>query len=180
MTSAQDTTPTVNLSESDINVTSSEFLNTTITVEASTREVFTGRWAVFNDPNLHPSLIPDSLEEREGLRVVLLVSSWTTITYGGYTAPMMKINHEKLMRYYYTEHQEKNGYITLCAGLVAGPHRSFFCYNQTKQAIDKYAKYQTFDFVWENSKEAFLSDMIILPVIFVIGSIGKSAESLFN
>ena len=75
--------------------------------QQTTREVFTGRWAVFNDPRVHPRLIPDDPVEREGLRVVLLVSTWITDNVGGYKTYALKMNHDKLMRYYYTEHGEQ-------------------------------------------------------------------------
>ena len=41
------------------------------------RHIYTGRWSVFNDPNLDQSIIPDDEVQREALRVGLLVTYWT-------------------------------------------------------------------------------------------------------
>ncbi len=47
------------------------------------RPVFTGRWAVFNDPLLPLSMIPDDPAQREGLRVGMVLGVWTE-DYGKY------------------------------------------------------------------------------------------------
>ena len=41
------------------------------------RYIYTGRWSVFNDPNLDQSIRPDDEVQREALRVGLLVTYWT-------------------------------------------------------------------------------------------------------
>ena len=146
----------------------------TAEAELITREVFTGKRSVFNDPMLDPRLIPDDPVEREGLRVALLVSTWRPLDLGEFKINIMKINHEKLMQYYYSEYGAQNGYITLCAGyLMPGDTKDLFCYNVTQKELDKYATYQTFDFIMENVKEAFLTDMVVLPLVFIFGIFGK-------
>ena len=151
-------------------------LSTTET-EMQTREVFTGRWSVFNDPMLDPRLIPDDPEQREGLRVTLLVSTWAPYDLDGNIAYIIKVNKQKLKEYYYREHRAKDGYITLCTGVMCGSHKIFICYNTSQEKIDKYATYQTFDFVMENLKEAFLTDMIIMPLVFIFGVFGKMFQN---
>ena len=146
---------------------------TTPGAQQTTREIFTGRWAVFNDPLLDHRLIPDDPVNREGLRIALLVSTWTTREIGIYKVPTLAVDFEKLMRYYYTEHEEKDGYIPLCIGGVIGPSVELYCWNSTKEDVDKYAKYRTFEFVLENTKEAFISDMVVLPLVFILGVFGK-------
>ena len=124
---------------------------------------------MFNDPKLDPRLIPDDPVEGEGLRVMLLVSTWAPYEVDGHKTYVMKVNKQKLMQYYYSEHGAKNGYITLCSGVMRGSQKIFFCYNTSQEELDKYATYQTFDFVMENVKEAFLTDMITMPLVFIFG-----------
>ena len=83
------------------------------------------------------------------------------------------------MEYYYREHGAKNGYITLCIGVMLGSQKIFICYNTSQEALDKYATYQTFDFVMANVKEAFLTDMIILPLVLIFGVFGTMFHKLF-
>ena len=134
---------------------------------------------MFNDPMLDPRLIPDDPVEREALRVILLVSTWAPFELDGHKTYIMKVNHQKLMEYYYGEHGAKSGYITLCGGVMLGPQKVFICYNTSQEGLDKYAKYQTFDFVMENIKEAFLTDVIIMPLVFIFGVFGKMFQKLY-
>ena len=69
------------------------------------RYVYTGRWSVFNDPNLDQSIIPDDEDQRERLRVGLLVSDWGYLNLGGslwYRIIIM--DNSKLVTYYHTYH----------------------------------------------------------------------------
>ena len=140
----------------------------TTSLETTTREVFTGRWEVFNDPMLDPRLIPDDPMEREGLRTLLLVSAW----YDDNGITMMKLDFHKLMLYYYNEYQQKDDILTHCGGAMIGSVKVFFCWNETKDTIDKTDSFGTFEYIMENTKEAFVSDMVILPIIWLIGTVG--------
>ena len=140
----------------------------TTSFEATTREVFSGKWEVFNDPMLDPRLIPDDPMEREGLKTMLLVSNW----FDNNGVIQMKVDYQKVMRYYYTEHEEKDGFLTLCGGTMIGSWRLLICFNLTKEEIDKFDNYGTLEYILENNKEAFLSDMILLPIIGLVGVIG--------
>lgn len=150
--------------------------NATATMETVTQEIFTGRWEVFNDPLLDRRLIPDDPAQREGLRVMLLVSTWFTQVIHGYDVINMKLNYQKLMHYYYQEFGNVDGYITLCYGAMVGPFKIFSCLNITKEQIDANDDYGTFQWVWENLKAAFLVDIIIMPLIFLIGIFGEYSE----
>ena len=104
----------------------------------------------------------------------VLCSTWHPMVYNGFPTITMKLNHEKVMRYYYTEYGQREVYLTMCFGLMTAPNTKFFtCFNSTKEAIDKYATYQTFDYIMENLKEAFISDLVIMPLIFILGIFGK-------
>ena len=140
----------------------------TTSFETTTREMFTGRWEVFNDPLLDPRLIPDDPVEREGLRTVLLNSNW----FDNKGITQLKINYQKLRTYFYTEHEQKDGYLTLCGGATVGSWIFFTCWNLTKEDIDRYDDYGTFKFIIEKNKAAFYCDMVILPVICLLGVTG--------
>ena len=148
--------------------------NVSTTMDTVTRESFTGRYEVFNDPLLDHRLIPDDPAEREGLRVMLLVSNWYSTVIFGYDVINMDLNYQKLMQYYYKEFGNTDGYITLCYGAMVGTYKSFNCFNVTKAEIDANDDYGTFRWVFENAKTAFLSDIIIMPLIFFIGIFGKN------
>ena len=141
----------------------------TVSFEPTTREIFTGKWEVFNDPMLDPRLIPDDPMERELLRIMLLVSTW----YEDNGIIYMKVNYKKASRYYYNEHEEKGGFLTLCAGTMVGSWKFFTCWNLTKEEIDRYNNFGTFKYITDNKiKVAFFTDMVLLPIICVLGLIG--------
>ena len=140
----------------------------TTSFETTTREVFTGRWEVFNDPLLDPRLISDDPVEREGLRTLLLNSNW----FDNNDIIQMTIDYQKVRTYFYTEHEQKDGYLTLCGGAMFGSDRFFTCWNMTKEDIDKYDTYGTFKFIVENNIVAFVSDMVILLIVGTLGLIG--------
>ena len=142
----------------------------TVSFEPTIREMFTGKWEVFNDPMLDPHLIPDDPMEREGLRIMLLVST----LHDNNGRIEMKLNYQKVSRYYYNEHEQKGGFLTLCAGTMVGSLRVFFCWNLTKEDIEKYDNFGSLEFITENDfKVAFFTDMVLLPIICVLGLIGK-------
>ena len=141
----------------------------TSSFETPTREIFTGRWEVFNDPLLDPRLIPDDPVEREGLRTMLLVSNW----YDDNGIITMKIDYHKVMLYYYNEHQQKDDILRLCGGTMIGSQKVFLCWNYTKNQIDKRDSYGTFEYIMANTKETFLLDTILFPIICLTGTIGK-------
>ena len=128
----------------------SSMQNISTTMETVTREMFTGRWEVFNDPLLDPRLIPDDPEQREGLRVMLLCSNWYSTVIFGYDVINMDLSYQKLMQYYYKEFGNTDGYLTLCYGAMVGTYKSFACFNVTKAEIDANDDYGTFQWVFEN------------------------------
>ena len=118
---------------------------------------------------LDPRLIPDDPMEREGLRTLLLVSNW----YDDNGIITMKLDYHKVMLYYYNEHQQKDDILRLCGGTMIDSLKVFFCWNFTKDHIDKSDSYGTFEYIMENTKETFLLDTILLPIICLTGTIGK-------
>ena len=81
--------------------------------------------------------------EREWLRNMLLVSKW--VDSGG--TIQMRIDYQELMRYYYTEHDQKDGMLTLCGGAMIGSYKFFTCWNMTKEHIDKSDNYGTLEYI---------------------------------
>ena len=158
----------------------SSMLNISTTMETVTREIFTGRWEVFNDPLLDPKLIPDDPDQREGLRVMLLCSTLYSTVISGYDVISMKIDYHRLMEYYYKEYNNTGGYITLCYGAMRGTNKYFSCVNITKAEIDAHDDYGTFNWVLENLRTAFISDIIMMPLIFLIGIFGKYSQYLLS
>ena len=148
----------------------------TTSFESTTKEVFSGRWEVFNDPLLDPRLIPDDPVEREGLRTVLLNSNW--FDNNGITQP--KLDYQKLQTYYYTEHKQKDGFLLLCGGATVGSWIFFTCWNMTKEQIDKFDDYGTLKFIMESNKAAFYSDIVILPIICLLGVTGIKSPLFLN
>ena len=162
------------LTQSDGALTYSAEVSTSVTKDESvTIEIFTGRWEVFNDPLLDRRLIPDDPVQRQGLRVTLLISTWFTQVIHGYEIMNMKISYQKLKQYYDEEIGDPDGCITLCYGAFVGPTKFFSCFNITKAEIDKASDYGTFKWVLENLKTAFILDMVILPIVFLLGTFGK-------
>ena len=162
------------LTQSDGALTYTAEVSTSLTThESVTMEIFTGRWEVFNDPLLDRRLIPDDPAQREGLRVTLLCSAWFTQVIQGYDVINMKLNNQKLKHYYYEEIRDPDGYITLCYGAIVGPFKVFSCFNMTKAEIDKASDYGTFKWVLENFKTPFILEMVILPIIFLLGTFGR-------
>ena len=147
---------------------------TSVTADESVSiEIFTGRWEVFTDPLLDRRLIPDDPVQREGLGVALLISTWFTQVIHGYEIMNMKISYQKLKQYYDEEIGDPDGYITLCYGAIVGPFKFFSCFKIRKAEIDKASDYGTFKCVLENLKTVFILDMVILPIIFLLGTFGK-------
>ena len=140
----------------------------TTSIQSTTREVFTGKWEVFNDPFLDPRIIPDDPMEREWLRNTLLVSTW----YNNKGIMQLKIDYQEVLRYYYTEHNQKDGMLRFCTGAMIGSSRIFVCWNMTKEDIDKHDTYGTLQFLIDTNGEAFYSDMVILPIVCIIGVTG--------
>ena len=93
---------------------------------------------------------------------MLLISTWFTQVIHGYEIMNMKISYQKLKQYYDEEIGDPDGYITLCYGAIVGPFK-----------IDKTSDYGTFKCVLENLKTVFILDMVILPIIFLLGTFGK-------
>ena len=62
--------------------------------------------------------------------------------------------------------------LRLCGGAMIGSWKFFTCWNLTKEHIDKYDNYGTLEYILEHYKEAFLSDMFLLPIIGLVGVIG--------
>ena len=136
------------------------------------REMFTGRWSIFNDPNLNPDVIPDDKERREGLRVGLLVSSWES-THIGSTRFGMKLDIPKLIHYFYTQH-DINKPLRLCFIRRFGTTDILSCLNFTKALVDSQDKRRSFDFIWKHNKHMFLTTMTLLPLISVTGIFGMN------
>ena len=81
------------------------------------RYVYTGRWSVFNDPSLDQSIIPDDEDQREGLRVGLLVSDWVYLNSEGSLIHGAKVDSSKLVTYYYTHHVNQSEPLLVCTPL---------------------------------------------------------------
>ena len=96
----------------------------------------------------------------------------------GYDVIGMKIDYHKLMEYYYKEYGNTDGYIALCYGGMFGTLKYFSCVNLTKAEIDAHDDYGTFNLILENLKIAFLSDIIIMQFIFLVGIFGEYSNYL--
>ena len=139
------------------------------------RYVYTGRWSVFNDPNLDQSIIPDDEDQREGLRVGLLVAEWGYLNLGGSLWYGVIMDNSKLVTYYHTYHVNQSEPFLVCQPVqLVGTPQFYFCSSYTKEEIDKMDNKGTFQYIWKFQREDFLCDIIILPLISLIGIFGIS------
>ena len=144
-------------------------METTVTI--SSQITFTGIWSVFNDPNLDQSIIPEDEAQREGLRVGLLVSDWITSNsiFGA------KINVGKLVTYFYQHHTNHSIPLMICQPVQFGSSPQFLlCDVYSKDTINDMDSWGTLDYIWENERERFLPDLIILPLVSLTGIFGTN------
>ena len=133
------------------------------------RHVYTGKWSVFNDPSLDQSIIRDDEDEKEGLRVGLLVTEWvykkigSSLYYGG------QLNHAKLVTYYHLHHVNQSEPLLVCSPIqVVGTTQFFYCVPYTEEDIDEFNTRGTLPYIWKYEKEEFLPDIIMLPLTSLI------------
>ena len=144
------------------------------------RYVYTGRWSVFNDPNLDQSIIPDDEDKREGLRVGLLVSDWIYRKIGNSLVLGAQLDHAKLVTYYHTHHGNQSEPLLVCQPIqTISMLQFFFCDGYTKEDIDLFDNRGTFQYIWKFERGEFLPDIIILPLISLIGIFGIRFLSLY-
>ena len=137
------------------------------------RYVYTGRWSVFNDPSLDQSIIPDDEDQREGLRVGLLVTYWTYRKIGSSTLFVGKIDESKLITYYYTHHVNQSEPLLVCQPLqIIGLPMSTLCTTYNKERIDRLDYRGTFKYIWEFEREKFIVDIIVFPLVVILGIFG--------
>ena len=153
------------------NITSGESMETTVTI--SSQMAFTGKWSVFNDPNLDESVIPEDEEQREALRVGLLVSDWLPLKVGSVSGG--KLNVGKMVTYFYQHHTNHSIPLFICLPARFSTFPQFLlCDYYSKDRIDRMDTWGTFDYTWENDKERFLPDLIILPLVSLTGIFGTN------
>ena len=139
------------------------------------RYVYTGRWSVFNDPNLDQSIIPDDEDKREELRVGLLVSDWGYKQIGDLLWYGLIMNPIKLVTYYHTHHVNQSEPLLVCTPIQrVGTPQFIFCSPYTKEDMDIYDTQGTFQYIWKIEREHFLPDIIMLPLISIVGMFGIS------
>ena len=128
---------------------------------------------MFNDPNLDQSIIPDDEVQREGLRVGLLVSDWGYRKVGSLTIFGTILDNSKLVTYYYTQHVNINQPLFTCRPLqYEGSPQFIYCLSYTKERIEKLDFRGTFQYIWEFQRDKFLVDIVILPLVSLIGIFG--------
>ena len=147
---------------------------TTSTVSVPTEQmsvVYTGKWSVFNDPKFDQRLIPEDEKEKEGLRIGLLVTdlvSFHDVEIGG------KLNVEKLVTYYYTEHTNYSVPLHICQPIqFKGSPMFYYCLDYTKKKIEEYDSRGTFQYIWRYKREEFISNIIVLAIISLTGVFGE-------
>ena len=148
------------------------------TGSVSTEEVsvvYTRKWSVFNDPNLDQRIIPEDEEKKEALRIGMLVTDWFSmkidnkIVFGG------RINVEKLITYYYTEHTNHSVPLHICQPIqFEGSPMFYFCQDFTKEEILQFDAGETFQYIWRYQKDLFISNIVILPIVSLTGVFGKA------
>ena len=129
---------------------------------------------MFNDPNLDQSIIPDDEYQREGLRVGLLVSDWN---YAEVESNLMfgtTLDNWKLITYYHTNHGNQSQPLLFCQPLqFVGSPQFYFCTSYTKDDIDRLDNRGSFAYIWKYQREEFLADIVILPLVMLIGIFGE-------
>ena len=161
----------IKFTPADLNVTIEPHEHST----GELRHVYTGRWSVFNDPNLDQSIIPDDEDEREGLRVGLLVTYWINQKSGSRYIIAGKLDNLKLISYYHTHHANQIQPLLVCQPLqFVGSPMFYFCTNYTKEDIEKRDRRGSFSYILEYQREEFLAHIVILPCIMLIGIFGDS------
>ena len=114
------------------NITSEESMETSV-ITISSQIAFTGKWSVFNDPNLHQNVIPADEEQREALRVGLLVSDW----YSSKDLFGAKLNVGKMVTYFYQHHENQSVPLMICQPVQVVNHPQFLlCDFYSKDTID--------------------------------------------
>ena len=135
--------------------------------------MYTGRWSVFNDPNLDQSIIPDDEYEREGLRVGLLVSDWIYAEVESQLYFGAKMDNLKLITYYHTHHVNQSQPLLVCQPIqFVGSPQFYFCGSETKESIDELDSRGSFAYILKYQREEFLVDIVILPLVMLIGIFG--------
>ena len=144
-------------------------METTVTI--SSQITFTGKWSVFNDPNLDQSVIPEDEKQREALRVGLLVSDW----HSSKDLFSAKLNVGKMVTYFYRHHTNHSVPLHICQPARFSTNPQFLlCGAFSKDRIDGMDTWGTFKYTWEKQREQFLSDLNILPLVFITGIFGTN------
>ena len=138
------------------------------------RVIYTGKWSVFNDPEFDQRSIPEDEKEKEALRIGLLVTDWISIRNGASIGIGGKLNVDKLATYYYTEHTNHSVPLHICLPYQLGDSPMYyFCLDYSKEQIEHYDSRGTFQYIWKYEREEFISNIIILPIIFLTGVFGE-------
>ena len=137
--------------------------------------VYYGKWSVFNDPKFDQRLIPEDEKEKEALRIGSLVSDWMTIEFDNKIVFAGKLNIEKLITYYYTEHTNHSAPLHICLPIqVADSPMSYFCHDYMEELILELDTRGTFQYIWRYQRDLFISNIVILPIISLTGLFGKA------
>ena len=151
---------------------------TTSTVSVPNEQVsvvYTGKWLVFNDPNLDQQIIPEDEEEKEALRVGLLVTDWWSMEDDGKTVFGGRLNVDKLVTYYYTDHNNRSVPMRICQPIqFEGSPMFYFCHDYTEEMIIEHELRGTFLHIWRYKRDLFISNIVFSPIIFVTGVFGKT------
>ena len=134
---------------------------------------------MFNDPNLDQSIIPDDEDQREGLRVGLLVSDWGYRKVGSSSFYGVIVDNIRLVTYYHLHHHNQSEPFLVCQPLqLVGTPQIFFCTPYTKEDMDRIDSQGTFQYIWDFEREDFLTDIILLPLVALIGIFGMISFKL--
>ena len=137
--------------------------------------VYYGKWSVFNDPKFDQRSIPEDEKEKEALRIGLLLTYWVPLKRGNFTGIGGKLNVEKLVTYYHTEHTNHSIPLRICYPVqYSGLPSFYFCEDFSEESIKQYDSRGTFQYIWRYRREEFIFNIVVLPIISLIGVFGKA------
>ena len=109
------------------------------------------------------------------MRVGLLVTVWIYRKIGNSLIHGAQTDHSKFVTYYHTHHVNHSQPLLVCQPIqIVGNPQFLICNSYTKEDIDELDTGGTLQYIWKYEREEFLPEIIMLPLISIIGIFGTS------